>query len=271
MTALKFNKVKTLPTSGYNEGDVYFVKSEKKIYVRTATGWEDYSGDGSGGGVASKLEVHNYDNPDPIVHVTNHDDNDLLIIEDSSGDTYFGLNMILTKYNETGGGSYDYYDNNICGKGLILRRVKNGSVVDSTTINPYGIYINRKTVITEGNIRYYLPIRTHVLSSNTAETYVPDAYTGTVILTNSSGKKTIKLPAGTGKYDGRTIIILRTSTSNGQTPQFEVNTQDGTQIIKANNQTSAYNYTFSNGGKYTCIYSSSQSRWYIMRDDFVSL
>lgn len=270
MTALKFNKVNTLPISGYNEGDVYFVKSEKKIYVRTATGWEDYSGDGSGGGVASKLEVHNYDNPDPIVHVTNYNDNDLLIIEDSSGDTYFGLNMILTKYNETGGGSYDYYDNNICGKGLILRRVKNGSVVDSTTINPYGIYINRKKVITEGNIRDYLPIRTHVLSSNTAETYVPDAYTGTVILTNTSGKKTIKLPAS-DRYNGRTITILRIATSNGQIPQFELTTQDGEAMQKVTGTTTVYTMNLSSSGKYTCIYSSSQSRWYIMRDDFVSL
>ncbi len=45
MTALKFNKVKTLPTSGYNVGDVFFVSSEKKIYIRTASGWEKYVGD----------------------------------------------------------------------------------------------------------------------------------------------------------------------------------------------------------------------------------
>ena len=42
MTALKFNKVKNLPTSGYNVGDVFFVSSEKKIYIRTASGWEKY-------------------------------------------------------------------------------------------------------------------------------------------------------------------------------------------------------------------------------------
>lgn len=44
MTALKFNKVKNLPTSGYNVGDVFFVSSEKKIYIRTASGWEKYDG-----------------------------------------------------------------------------------------------------------------------------------------------------------------------------------------------------------------------------------
>ena len=144
MTALKFNKVNTLPTSGYNEGDVYFVKSEKKIYVRTATGWEDYGGSASGGSdVASKLEVHNYNNSDPIIYVSDYDDNDLLVIDNGSGDTYSGLNMILTKYNE-GGGSFDYYDNSICGKGLILRRVKNGVIEDSTSINPYGIFIMGK-------------------------------------------------------------------------------------------------------------------------------
>lgn len=44
MTALKFNKVKNLPTSGYNVGDVFFVSSEKKIYIRTVSGWEEYNG-----------------------------------------------------------------------------------------------------------------------------------------------------------------------------------------------------------------------------------
>lgn len=44
MTALKFNKVKNLPTSGYNVGDVFFVSSEKKIYIRTVSGWEKYDG-----------------------------------------------------------------------------------------------------------------------------------------------------------------------------------------------------------------------------------
>lgn len=44
MTALKFNKVKNLPTSGYNVGDVFFVSSEKKIYIRTESGWEEYGG-----------------------------------------------------------------------------------------------------------------------------------------------------------------------------------------------------------------------------------
>ena len=44
MTALKFNKVKNLPTSEYNVGDVFFVSSEKKIYIRTASGWEEYNG-----------------------------------------------------------------------------------------------------------------------------------------------------------------------------------------------------------------------------------
>lgn len=45
MTALKFNKVKKLPTSGYNAGDVFFVSSDKNIYIRTASGWEKYDGE----------------------------------------------------------------------------------------------------------------------------------------------------------------------------------------------------------------------------------
>lgn len=50
MPNFKFKKVKTLPTSGYSTGDIYFVSSEKKIYIRTESGWEDY---GASGGVTS--------------------------------------------------------------------------------------------------------------------------------------------------------------------------------------------------------------------------
>lgn len=265
MTALKFNKVNTLPTSGYNEGDVYFVKSEKKIYVRTATGWDDYGGSASGGSdVASKLEVHNYNNSDPIIYVSNHDDNDFLVIGNGSGDTYDGLNMILTKYNE-GGGSFDYYDNSICGKGLILRRVKNGVIADSTSINPYGIFINGKKVLTEDKLR----TATKVLSSNTTETFSmtsnPDV--GTVILTNTSGTKTIHLPSWPS--DGRVVTILRIGSTT-----FKLSTGDGKAMQKVTGTSAVYNMDFggsSVNGKYTCIYSSSANRWYIMRDDFVSL
>ena len=51
MPNFKFKKVKTLPTSGYSTGDIYFVSSEKKIYIRTESGWEDYGG--ASGGVTS--------------------------------------------------------------------------------------------------------------------------------------------------------------------------------------------------------------------------
>lgn len=44
MPNFKLKKVETLPTSGYSTGDIYFVSSEKKIYIRTESGWEDYGG-----------------------------------------------------------------------------------------------------------------------------------------------------------------------------------------------------------------------------------
>ena len=43
-TNIKFFKVQTLPTSGYVVGGVYFCKADKKAYIRTSTGWEDYAG-----------------------------------------------------------------------------------------------------------------------------------------------------------------------------------------------------------------------------------
>lgn len=39
----KLHKVNSLPSTA-TEGDIYFVKSDKKIYVRTASGWEDFNG-----------------------------------------------------------------------------------------------------------------------------------------------------------------------------------------------------------------------------------
>ena len=54
MTALKFNKVKDLPTSGYNVGDVFFVSNEKKIYIRTASGWESYNNEDA---IAASLQA----------------------------------------------------------------------------------------------------------------------------------------------------------------------------------------------------------------------
>lgn len=224
-----------------------------KKYVDTHSGGSD---------VASKLEVHNYNNSDPIVNVTNYDDNDLLVIKAGRGDTYFGLDMVLTKYNG-GGGSYNYYENNICGKGLILRRVTNeGIETDSTSINPWGVSINGKHVLTEDK----LSTATKVLSSNTTETF-PITFnpnTGTVILTNTSGTKTVSLPSEPS--DGRTVTILRI----GSTP-FTLTTGDGKAMQKVTGTSTATTMTLNSNGKYTCIYSSTTKRWYIMRDDFVSL
>lgn len=44
----RLHRVNTLPTSGYEVGGVYFVRSEGKIYIRTESGWECY-GASSGG------------------------------------------------------------------------------------------------------------------------------------------------------------------------------------------------------------------------------
>lgn len=43
-TNIKFYKVASLPTSGYVVGGVYFCKADKKTYIRTSTGWEDFAG-----------------------------------------------------------------------------------------------------------------------------------------------------------------------------------------------------------------------------------
>lgn len=276
MTALKFNKVNTLPTSGYNEGDVYFVKSEKKIYVRTATGWEDYSGDGSGGGVASKLLNPRLDgSSSPVISVGNAsgDDQTFSVVHsedfDNNQNRYGGAKIKL-RQRDLDGGEYVYCETDICGTDIKLSTFDGFDDVVHTEIGQGYILLNNKSVITESNINSYLPNYINVLSSNSAETCVPSKYTGTVILTNTSGKKTIKLPAS-DRYNGRTITILRIATSNGQIPQFELTTQDGKAMQKVTGTTTVYTMNLSSSGKYTCIYSSSANRWYIMRDDFVSL
>lgn len=63
---LKFFRVATLPTSNYVVGGIYFVTSEKKIYIRTDTGWESYSnssGDGGDTSSAYYISVSNLNAP----------------------------------------------------------------------------------------------------------------------------------------------------------------------------------------------------------------
>ena len=277
MANLKFKKVNVLPSSGYSEGDVYFVKSEKKIYVRTAAGWEDYSGDGSeGSDVASKLLNPRLDgSSSPVISVGNAtgDDQTFSVVHsedyDENQDKYEGAKIKL-RHRDVEGGIYDYYETNISGICIELKASRGSNNHISSYITPENIRLNSKDVITEGNIHDYLPRYTRVLSTNTTETFsVPKSNNnyheiGTVILTNTSGTKTIKLPPAPS--DGRTVTILRIGST-----AFKLSTVDGKSMQKVTGTSTVTDMNLTSAGKYTCIYSSSSNKWYIMRDDFVSL
>lgn len=53
----RLHRVNTLPTSGYEVGGVYFVRSEGKIYIRTESGWEcfDKASEATSADTASKV------------------------------------------------------------------------------------------------------------------------------------------------------------------------------------------------------------------------
>ena len=278
MANLKFKKVNVLPSSGYSEGDVYFVKSEKKIYVRTATGWEDYGGSASGGSdVASKLFNPRLDeSSSPVISVGNAagDDQTFSVVhsEDYSNEEpviYEGATIKLRHRTTEEGALFEYGEANISGMDIVLKTF-DGTDHVGTHIYSGNIRLNDKDVITEGNIHNYLPVYTKVLSTNTTETFSVTNSTihyheiGTVILTNTSGTKTIKLPPTPS--DGRTVTILRIGST-----AFKLSTVDGKSMQKVTGTSTVTDMNLNSAGKYTCIYSSSSNRWYIMRDDFVSL
>lgn len=91
-------------------------------------------------------------------------------------------------------------------------------------------------------------------------------WTNIIMTLITSGAKTIHLPSGPS--DGRAVTILRIGSTTSK-----LSTGDGKAMQKVTGTSAVYNMEFGSSvnGKYTCIYSSSASRWYIMRDDFVSL
>ena len=270
MTNINFKKVKTLPTSGYSEGDIYFVSSEKKIYIRTSSGWEDYGGAQVTGGTATELNSTLTHGVYPITIDDEEGNQTLEVIYDDEDSLYykgaqmnFYKNPVEGKTTTTGG-----YYTKICGKGLILGHIEesDGKDYDNIVIGPSAIYINEALVMTENNICFCLYLSAIVLSSNVTESKtlrsIPNA-PHRVILTNTSGIKTVMLPDS--PFNGETVEILRLGDV-----AFALH-GNGKELHKCTDTpSSASSMTISQSGKYTCIYASDTKRWYIMRDDFVT-
>lgn len=214
------------------------------------------------------LTVTNFDNNSgrPI-NIQDTELNDVLYVENSEGPAYKGPQLTIIKYNNgSGTGMYDAYKTDVCGKGIQIGIMSGGNYVCGTTISSGNIKLEGSDVVTKKSIRTVLPISTQLVSTTTTETIrltsdVSNAHR--VILANTSGTKTIQLP--TGAYDGETFEIIRIGGVS-----FILTNYEGKAMQKCTGTATVTSMTISSSGKYTCIYSSSASRWYIMRDDFVS-
>ena len=220
------------------------------------------------GGVANKLTVTNFDsNSGRPISIQDTDLNDVLYVENNVGISYDGPMLTIKKCdNGSGSASCDAYVTNICGKGIEIGSASNGDYDYGTVISKGEILLYGSPVVTKESIRTALPIGTSSISSTTTETIrLVSSTTSThrIILANSSGTKTILLPAN--PYDGETFEIIRI-----EGVSFILTNNSGKAMQKCTGTTTVTSMNISSSGKYTCIYSSSVNRWYVMRDDFVS-
>lgn len=220
------------------------------------------------GGVANKLTVTNFDsNSGRPISIQDTDLNDVLYVENNVGISYDGPMLTIKKCdNGSGSASCDAYVTNICGKGIEIGSAANGDYDYGTVISKGEILLYGSPVITTETLKNELPIRTNSISSTTTETIRLVSSTTSahrIILANPSGTKTILLPAA--PYDGETFEIIRI-----EGVSFILTNNSGKAMQKCTGTTTVTSMNISSSGKYTCIYSSSVNRWYVMRDDFVS-
>lgn len=220
------------------------------------------------GGVANKLTVTNFDsNSGRPINIQDTDLNDVLYVENNVGISYDGPMLTIKKCdNGSGSASQDAYVTNICGKGIEIGSAANGDYDYGTVISKGEILLYGSPVITIETLKNELPIGTKSISSTTTETIKLVSSTTSahrIILANPSGTKTILLPAN--PYDGETFEIIRI-----EGVSFILTNNSGKAMQKCTETTTVTSMNISSSGKYTCIYSSSVNRWYVMRDDFVS-
>ena len=220
------------------------------------------------GGVANKLTVTNFDsNSGRPISIQDTSKNDVLYVKNDVGIAYDGPMLTIKKYNNgSGSANNDEYATNICGKGIEIGSAVNGNYDYGTVISNGEILLYGSPVITESDLMNLLPIGTRSISSTTTERISLFSGTSTshrIILANPSGTKTVDLPQA--PYDGETFEIIRIAGVS-----FILTNNSGRAMQKCTGTTTVTSMTISSAGKYTCIYSSSASRWYVMRDDFVS-
>lgn len=222
----------------------------------------------AGGGVANKLTVTNFDsNSGRPINIQDTNLNDVLYVENNVGISYDGPMLTIKKCdNGSGSASCDAYVTNICGKGIEIGSASNGDYDYGTVISKGEILLYGSPVVTKESIGTALPIGTRSISSTTTETIKLVSSTTSahrIILANPSGIKTIQLPAN--PYDGETFEIIRI-----EGVSFILTNTSAKAMQKCTETTIVTSMNISSSGKYTCIYSSSVNRWYVMRDDFVS-
>ncbi len=294
-TEIKFIRVSTLPTSGYITGGVYFVTSENKIYVRTASGWEAYGGDSGAAyyieesaladpttdeakaaldGVVSAVEagtpvsVRTTGSGNPFTetyqrYVTNVFCNTFADTDAYLNDKYLVLYYWRTPYSCI---SRTYYRNKttgawtLSGNGattLLTAGDKGYSVSSGSASLPTGDAVWR--AIHGAPPTVVTEAVTTTLTSGSRHTIV-------ILVTSNAFTATFTLPSS--PMDGETFVFLKSSTAV-------------TLTIKAGGEAVIYNmYNSSSAAsvsstsfkrKITVTYSSTLGYWMLMADSFMSL
>lgn len=279
MTGVRFFRVSALPSSGYAVGGLYFVTPEQKIYLRTSTGWEEYSGKVpervETAGVAERLAgVVESGGDDPVVIEDPDGRETLTVTYDSNASVYYGANVILRKYNN-GAGSYDERRMELCGRGVLISTVDADDVEHRINIEAGGILIqsgsitiNGDTVPTYSTVQSMVNADTPLVYSSASSSAITLSTSSRhrLIVSLTSGNITFNLPAY--PRDGETFVFMKIQT--GGTVTINGN---GKSIFLCASGTEAESATMSSSirRRATLLYSSSRSQWLLMADDFLGI
>lgn len=292
---IKFIRVSALPASGHIVGGVYFVTSENRIYVRTASGWEAYGGSG---GSAYQIEESALNSPatdegkaalDGVVAAAEAG-TPVFVRATGSGnpftETYqrYVTNVFCNTFADTDAYLNDkylilyYWRTPYSCISRVFYRNKTTGAWTATGSSATTLLTGADKAASVSSGSAYLPTGDAVWKAVHAA--APTVVTAATAVTLTSGSRhTIIIPATSSVFTA--AFTLPSSPADGETFTFLKLNTAVTLTIKAGGEDMIYNMYNSSAAasvsstsykrKITVTYSSALGYWMLMADDFVSL
>lgn len=288
MTNINFKKVQILPTSGFSVGDVYFVSEEKKIYIRTSLGWEDYGGAQVTGEAANFVMIDLSELPVNGSKKMSLDIFNKLAAGAESKTPMFGYSKVPSTMNESvlyqmvplsvfyGYSSVElaihiqYTVNNKCVEVRFSQANDTECTANATSHSSLlASYVNSTSERAVQSSAVWKEIHAEPMTINasvaTFEVTLSSSSNHKIILYTASGTQTYALPAS--PLEGETFVFLKVMTGNvlviksiaGNDTIFDCAT--GTTITSKS-------ISGSTKCRITVTYSNGMGKWLIMCDNF---